>query len=229
MLFETAKALVARAQERATWIGDDHDDPYEHALLTRSVSVEMHVALKEILDHLRSALDYCAHELCHAVTGQIGSAKIYFPITARGFPAVDFPSRVGKLMPGLLSSRRDLVAVLASFQPFASPTNNWLPDLASLANRTKHINLTVNSVEAADMTFTRKPITGRLQYKLRRADGSKLVISGLALIDAPNGIEGPASRLIYLGLGPIEQDLIGFLRSSLSGVRLIIERLEQTL
>ena len=229
MRFEMAKALTARARERAAWIGDDHGDPYEAALLNRTVPLEMHIALKEILDHLRSGLDYCAHEMCEVATGRISTAQIYFPITARGFAAVDFPSRVGKLMPGLVKSRPDLVTTLAGFQPFTSKENGWLADLATLANRTKHVELNVNSVDAADVKFTRDPVSGILRREVRRSDGMPVNVSSLALIDAPNGIEGQDCRLIYLRLGQIEQELLGFLSSALIGVSRIIETVERSL
>ena len=108
-----AKALVARAQERAAWIGGDHGGPYEDALNTGTVPIAVHIALKEILDHLRSALDYCAHEVCEMTTGSVTNTPIYFPITSRGCKEADFASRVGKLMPGLRQAKPDLVLILA--------------------------------------------------------------------------------------------------------------------
>lgn len=169
--FDKARALVARARERAIWIGDDHGDPHEAALLNCSIPVELNLALKEILDHLRSALDYVAHELCEAATGARSAKPIYFPITARGFSAVDFPSRVGKLMPGLLEKRPDLLAVLERFQPYASPENGWLADLATLANHTKHVDLEVNEVSAADVDVMLDE-DGNTIIRTHKGDGS---------------------------------------------------------
>ncbi len=229
MPLEAAKVLIRRAQERASWIGDDHGSPYELALLNGNIPIEMHIALKEILDHLRSALDYSAREVCQAITGNAHSAVIYFPITTRGFAAADFPSRVGKLMPGVLHSRPELVTVFAGFQPFASPNNGWLADLATLANRTKHIDLAINTVETTDMTFANDPANGGVRFMLRRPDGTAFSVSGLALVEAPNGFGEPGTRLVHLWLEPIQQELLAFLRSALRGVRDIIDTIEQTL
>src|SRR4029079_534369 len=116
MRFEMARTLVKRAQERAAWIGDDHGDPYEEALATRSIPDEMKIALKEILDHLRSALDYTAREVCERSGAVLAGARVYFPITPRIFDAKDFRSLVGRQMPGVLQNRSDLLPVLESVQ-----------------------------------------------------------------------------------------------------------------
>jgi len=83
MRFDMARALVFRAKERAEWIGDDHGDPYEEALNSGKISVEMRLALKEILDHLRSALDYVAREVCERVSPSTSNALIYFEAPPR--------------------------------------------------------------------------------------------------------------------------------------------------
>ena len=59
-----ARTSVRRVHERVKWIGEDHGDAFEEALITGATSNEMHVAPKEILDHLRCALDYAAREIC---------------------------------------------------------------------------------------------------------------------------------------------------------------------
>ena len=54
--FEMAEALVEKAKRQRNEIGD-HGDPYEDALMTGVVSIELKIIVKEIFDHLRSALD----------------------------------------------------------------------------------------------------------------------------------------------------------------------------
>jgi hypothetical protein len=115
MRFDMARTLVKRAHERADWIGDDHGDPYEDAPGVRRISDEMKIALKEILDHLRAALDYCAREVCERCVGHRSRTFIYFPIVARGFDPKDFRSRLSRLMLGLLKTRPDLEPIFASF------------------------------------------------------------------------------------------------------------------
>src|SRR3546814_18178196 len=61
-------------------IGDDHGDPYEVAMLAGEVGTEMQVTAKEILDHLRAALDYCARQVWQEISAAPAGALIYFPI-----------------------------------------------------------------------------------------------------------------------------------------------------
>jgi len=227
--FEMARALVDRAEERIAWIGDDHGDPYEAALISRSVSVEMHVAIKEVLDHLRSALDYCAHEVCETTTAALSIGPIYFPITSKKFSSKDFVSRVCRLMPGLSEARPDLVSVLARFQPFSSPDNDWLADLATLSNRTKHVELSVNCIDVADVVFDPDQDSGGRYHFVRRADGSDVRVDGLALIEAPNGLHGVDCKLVYLRLDPINQGLLSFLKPAPISIRGIINAMEVAL
>jgi hypothetical protein len=102
----------------------------------------------EVLDKLRSALDYCAHELyeqCNATPPY--ATKVYFPIAPRGSKKIDFRGIVGKYIPGLIGARPDLVALLESYQEFAdSKKNSWLPDLATLTNENKHDQFARNRV-----------------------------------------------------------------------------------
>ncbi len=224
MRFDMARALVVRAQERRNWIGDDHGDPYEQALLSRTVPLEMEIALKEILDHLRSALDYCARQVCEAC-GPVPVAKsVYFPIVAHSFDAKDFPSRIGKLMPGVLGNRPDLVPVLASFQPFASDKNWWLADLATLVNETKHEWLSVNAVSKARMSVRRQD-GQTLISSATTASGKSLTYKSLVLLDFPGEILGDG-HLIYLCLTPIDKELLYFLEAAFSGTQAIIGTLE---
>ena len=104
------------------------------------VSIELKIIVKEIFDHLRSALDYCAREICHQCSSSSLPKVVYFPIVSRNFQRIDFRSRVGKLMPGVLDSRPDLLTVLESFQPFDSVNNNWIADFVTLCNENKQIN-----------------------------------------------------------------------------------------
>jgi hypothetical protein len=70
-------------------------------------------------------------------------------------------------------------------------------------------------------------ITGSLC--VRHPNGGLLRVTSLSLIDAPNGIEGPDARLIYLAFGDTQQEFLDFLRSALPGVQNITTTLEQAL
>lgn len=79
-----ASALVARARLHKEWFGDDHGDRYETAMQSGVIPEEMQIVVKELLDHLRAALDYCAQHVWQHFSGQPAGAKVYFPITPEG-------------------------------------------------------------------------------------------------------------------------------------------------
>jgi hypothetical protein len=190
--------------------------------------MEMQIAFKETLDHLRSALDYCAHEVCVACGTTVASPRLYFPIVARGFAQADFRSRVGQLMPGVLQARPDLEAILASFQPFASSSNGWLADLATLANDTKHDHLSVAEVAAAHVKLTRRQ-DGTFLADMRKPDDQPFTRPPLMLIeDFPENGVGEA-HYYYIRLARIDEELLHFLKAAISGVKEIITRLEAAL
>jgi hypothetical protein len=232
MRFDMAKTLVKRAEERAAWIGDDHGDPYEEALVTGTVSAEMKIALKEILDHLRSALDYAAREIWERSSGLPVHARVYFPITARNFNKKDFGSLVGRQMPGVPQSRPDLLAVLESLQPFMSSKNGWLADLGTLANKTKHEQLMVNHVTALQLKTWRDE-QGLVLSSAKKADGTPyspgvLMLLGQRVVPPADDVlyDGP---MYYLCLTPIDQELLTFLRVAIPGVLGIVTTLESAL
>jgi hypothetical protein len=107
------------------------------------------VVVKNLLENLRSALDYLAHEAHDRHGAKVSGKKtnIYFPISPRGDP---FPTRhksfaewVNKdRIPGLNDTRPDIVNLLESFQEHKDPSKNgWLPDFATLCNGAKHADL----------------------------------------------------------------------------------------
>ena len=213
--FDMAAALVARAKESREQIGD-HGDPYEEALQTRVVGLRLRIIVKEVFDHLRSALDYSAREICsRCPSGHLG-AKVYFPIVGVSGKRGDFPSRVGKLMPGLLADRPDLLASLESFQPFSDPENYWIADFATLCNESKHERLTVSLQE--DARIVSREVEGKLIWEMFKIDGTPFHRMPLMMIDGfPEGGIGEFSAR-YLSLPAINEELLWFLDRSIRGV-----------
>jgi hypothetical protein len=211
-----ARALIARAEERRRWIGDDHGDPYEQALDTGVIPVAMEIALKEIVEHLRSALDYCAREICESC-GPVSSGRpIYFPIVPRGFDAKDFRSRVGKLMPGVMQARPDLLPIFASFQPFSATENGWLADLATLANETKHVSLSINSVSSQDVVISEKD-NDTWHINIKSKHGSPFLRPSLKRLEPSKDVFGPG-KIFYLSLSSINEEFLYFTRTAVPGL-----------
>lgn len=75
--FQMANALLRRAKRHRNSIGD-HGDPYEVSLLGDEVTIELKIIIKEIFDHLKSALDYSARDISEMCLGQAPETSVYF-------------------------------------------------------------------------------------------------------------------------------------------------------
>lgn len=217
--FDMAAALVERAKEHRGQIGD-HGDPYEEALQTRIVSLRLRIIVKEIFDHLRSALDYSAREVCSRCPSATAGAIVYFPIVGTSAQQADFRSRIGKLMPGVLQDRPDLVPLLESFQPFAKPENGWIAEFATLCNESKHERLTVSLQEDARIVASVE--NGVNVWRSFKPDGTPFTRHPLMMIDGyPAGGVGEFTAR-YLSLPAIDEELLWFLDRSIQGVDEIV-------
>ena len=130
--FDQASALVRNSKTKLTAV----ENAYKASLNEKEVNVDLQIGIKEIIDGLRSALDYVAYELAKKHGALTGTWKVYFPIAARGANADDFKSLVGRNISGLVNNRPDLVSVLEGFQEayeMAKGSNN--PGAMTGANR----------------------------------------------------------------------------------------------
>ena len=222
--FGMALALAARAQKHADWIGDDHGDRYEVAMLAGQIDEEMQIVAKEILDHLRAALDYCAREVWEATSGMPVGAPIYFPIAREGANASDFKSFMNSRMPGTPAASPRALSEFQSFQAFADPANVWLPELATLGNAAKHENLAVASVPSP-LIHTRRNENGVSVISFEPGSGPKRHASWMALVPQPGGTEEHTIyEARYLVFSGINVELSKYLKESIAGVTRIIGR-----
>jgi hypothetical protein len=105
----------------------------------------------------------------------------------------------------------------------------WIgDDLATLANRTKHVELDVHSVDAVPMAISEGP-DGVLQISVRRADGRPLPMDSLRLVEGDYHVGSTNCRIVYLNLTPIDEELLGFLKRALEGVDRVITQLDAAL
>lgn len=132
-----AEALIDHAQKRLGELSAE----YERCLDAKVVSPTLRIAVKEILEHCRSCLDYVARHAAEecAATGAAAS-KVYFPIAARSAKASDFPALANRNVPGVIGVPKWL-ALFSGVQAFAGSSNEWLCDLADLVNQHKHEEL----------------------------------------------------------------------------------------
>ena len=99
------------------------------------------VSLKNILENLRSALDYLAKDILYKLKSdpknKALSEKIYFPY---GQKENHFKKSVQRNLSPLKQCEPKIYDLLEGIQPFKSK-NNWVVELCLLTNSAKHNNL----------------------------------------------------------------------------------------
>jgi hypothetical protein len=141
-------------------------DSYKKSLSDESL--DLRVPVKNLMENLRSALDYMAHDIyescCKAervATGKPDPHRIYFPY---GLTEADFNSEVGKSLPGLATLSPTVYDLLVSIQPFRSG-DSWLYDLCSILNKQKHDRLT-RQTRSETETYTVSNGTGSVTDRI---------------------------------------------------------------
>jgi hypothetical protein len=127
---------------------------YEKAL--RDKSLDLRVPVKNLMENLRSALDYMSHDIyenyCQPNQPTVGNSKtprIYFPY---GRTDADFKSSIGRSLPGLANSSPEIYQMIQSIQPF-SCGDAWLCDFSEILNEKKHNKLTTQ-MRSESETYT---------------------------------------------------------------------------
>lgn len=115
---------------------------YDKAL--HDQSLDLRVPVKNLVENLRSALDYMAQDIyetcCRAArtaSGKPDPNKVYFPY---GRNEADFKSGVGSSLPGIQTQAPEIYKLIRGLQPFQCG-DNWLCDLCSIVNENKHKRL----------------------------------------------------------------------------------------
>jgi hypothetical protein len=137
--FDDALELVKHSEENLEVILSLHQQCLEEQIIKPLFPIK----IKNFMENLRSALDYCASAL-FAKYGYSKKAypKIYFPYAKLSDDRCKFREKiVERAIPGLLFSRPDIVDKFESYQHFAN-SGNWLPLLIALTNENKHEQLT---------------------------------------------------------------------------------------
>ena len=137
--FDDARELLRHCEDKLVELDKQH----EECVSNQAIKPEFRIAVKNFTENLRSALDYCALALFARYGKKTKSTpRIYFPYAKHGEDRTTFREvTVEKCIPGLLTSRPDIVDRLETYQYFGN-TGNWLPLLAEITNENKHKQLT---------------------------------------------------------------------------------------
>lgn len=138
--FEESVALVDYTDDQIIEI----ESLYNASLDKCELDTKLLIKYKNLLENLRSALDYCAHGLCEKY-GTSSKHNIYFPYASLDTTKSQFNKRIEKNIPGLSKSRPDLVEFLENMQHFSREGAEWFPQFMHLTNKNKHVKLTPSS------------------------------------------------------------------------------------
>lgn len=139
--FDDAKELVGHAASEMP----KFEKAYQAALHEQNIKPTMLIEIKNVMENLRSALDFTAHGLFDKYgSSSRAYPKIYFPYALGNQSQADFQraNRIEACIPGLGAARPDIVARIESYQHFAGVNNRWLPLFMELNNENKHQRLT---------------------------------------------------------------------------------------
>ena len=199
---DNARALVDAAKTALPEI----EQLYQQSLASRRVEPLLPVKIKNYLENLRSALDYVGREIlvrfCSQAKGNLGG----FPVIRR---EEDFAARVNGTLPGLLESRPDIYRTLESYQPYASPENQWLGDFNRLSQENKHAQ------------FSPQTCLEQQGTRLTDDQGRSISWSEGVRYGAGGTVEFPPGGKLVLGQG-------SSLRFGLDGVEVLGRRVDST-
>jgi len=234
--FNDAKELIKHAENQF----DKIKKVYEQSLREKSIKSELLIDIKNLMENLRSALDFTAHGLFIKYGDQaISNPKIYFPYALEKQSKSDFQNqkRVEKCIPGLSVSRPDIVIKIESYQYFSDPTNVWLPQFMNLCNENKHQHLTPQErreIKQLKLTSGTTSISLGEGTSISMGSGTqirmgKMVIPGGQKIDVnnPPATIGSGTKEIITWVSfhfsSNNQPVIPFLERCINGIKKIIE------
>ena len=130
--------------DSARYALDDIESGYRNSLAKKELDIQLFVQIKNLLENLRSALDYVAREVFNKFcTGLVREKplQVYFPVLRRTATAQDFSAFMNGRFPGLQVNAHELYNCLEECQFYKSSANEWLVQFNDLCQSNKHEQL----------------------------------------------------------------------------------------
>ena len=227
-------AILKAASEQHKEIKTKYDDAL------RNKSMDLRIPVKNLMENLRSSLDYTAHdiyEVCckprRSASGQPDPKIIYFPYAKTD---QDFRSRVGAVMPGLQSQSVAVYDLLLSIQPFKC-NDTWLYDLCSVLNENKHKRLVPQERKVTETYSVKGP---NVSVTIRREPGSSVTskpgavkiigvpaqFTGDAIeTDPRGGLDHVITRWVSFIFEGTNINVLGLLNKSVTAIQTFVDEL----
>jgi len=221
--FDDALELVKHAKNELNKVKKS----YEQSLHKKSIEPKLLIEIKNLMENLRSALDFTAHGLFNKYgNSKKSNVNIYFPYATEGQSSADFQkqNRIERCIPGLSSSRPDIVAKIESYQHFSDPNNRWLPQFMDLNNE----NLKLRSGGTSISVGQGASITV--------GSGARIRVGGMVIpggqkfdVNNPPATIGPGTKEVITWVSSHfssnNQPVIPFLKQCINGIENIVKEL----
>lgn len=139
---------------------------YVLSLEQKGIDRRLYVRVKNILENLRSALDFCAQAMVLQYSDKMPK-KVYFPYATLRDTKEEFEKKkLPVALPDLRFKRPDLFQLIMEMQYFSHDGARWFPEFMALNNANKHVHFVPNE------------ITEGVSLKL---NGLKIISSGISL------------------------------------------------
>ncbi|MCG8317315.1 MAG: hypothetical protein MI976_29195 [Pseudomonadales bacterium] len=120
---------------------------YNQSIDNRDIDSRLLVKIKNTLENLRSALDFCANAMVDKYSHK-KPKRVYFPYATLSVSKERFLSekRIEKAIPNLDTGNPDLYQMIIEMQHFSNRGAKWFPEFMELNNKNKHVHLVPNSI-----------------------------------------------------------------------------------
>ena len=138
--FSQALALIAVNQNLLKEI----EVVYANDLSNQNISDELLIKIKNFLENLRSALEYCAQGLAKSYGENVNNRNVTFPYASLKVSKEKFINKnfIESKIPGLSKNSPKAVELILAMQHFSDPRCKWFPAFMELTNTNKHVELT---------------------------------------------------------------------------------------
>lgn len=211
---------------------------YDEAL--KNESMDLRIPVKNLMENLRSALDYMAQDIYEIICKPDRVARnlpdprnIYFPYAKA---EADFRSRVGASLPNLETLSQVIYNHLLSIQP-CKCNDTWLYDLCSILNENKHDRLVPQTRKETE-TYSVKNEKGSVS--ISRAPGVSITSmpSAVRIMGVPaefrgdhiathpaGGLKHEITRWVAFNFEGTSVNILGLFEKSVPGIRDFSEKL----
>lgn len=236
--FDDAKELVTHAATELPKLQKAYDD----ALHEQAIKPPLLIEIKNIMENLRSALDFAANGLFDSYgSSSRSSPNIYFPYAKLNQTQAEFQAsnRIENCVPGITASRPDIVAKLDSYQHYAAADNRWLPLFMDLNNENKHKRLTSQTREEVRELTLKSGCTSMslgVGCSISMGPGTSIQMGGMRIPggqqisgDNPAQFIGTGKQMVIIWVSFKFQNngelVIPFLTTAVQNVRTIVDEL----